>query len=113
MADQVDEIKQKIDIVGIISEYVDLKRAGRNYKALCPFHSEKSPSFMVSSELQIYKCFGCGESGDVYSFLQKYEGMEFYEALQHLANRAGVKLDPGTFKDSEGKKTHRSWTLRP
>ncbi|OGM11644.1 DNA primase [Candidatus Woesebacteria bacterium RBG_16_39_8b] len=105
MADQVDEIKQKIDIVGIISEYVDLKRAGRNYKALCPFHSEKSPSFMVSSELQIYKCFGCGESGDVYSFLQKYEGMEFYEALQHLANRTGIKLDPGTFKDSEGKKT--------
>ena len=105
MTDQVDEIKQKIDIVGIISEYVDLKRAGRNYKALCPFHSEKTPSFMVSSELQIYKCFGCGESGDVYSFLQKYEGMEFYEALQHLANRAGVKLDPGTFKDSEGKKT--------
>lgn len=105
MVDQTDEVKQKTDIVSLISEYVDLKKAGRNYRALCPFHSEKTPSFMVSSELQIYKCFGCGESGDVYSFLQKYEGMEFYEALQFLAERVGVKLAPSTFKDREGKKT--------
>src|SRR3989344_5775750 len=92
MADQVDEVKSKIDIVSLISEYVELKRAGRNYKALCPFHNEKSPSFMVSPELQIFKCFGCQKSGDVLTFLEEYEGMEFYEALKTLAEKAGIKL---------------------
>jgi DNA primase len=92
--DQVDEVKQKTDIVALISEYVELKKAGRNYRALCPFHGEKSPSFMVSPELQIYKCFGCGESGDAIAFLQKYEDMDFGEALEFLADRAGVKLAP-------------------
>ena len=92
MVDQVEEIKQKTDIVSLISEHIQLKKAGRNYKALCPFHSEKTPSFMVSPELQMFKCFGCGESGDIYSFLEKYEGMEFREALKLLADRAGVKL---------------------
>lgn len=92
MADQVDEVKQKTDIVSLISEYVQLKKAGRNYKALCPFHSEKTPSFMVSPELQIYKCFGCGKSGDTYSFLEEYEGMDFGEALRFLADRVGIKL---------------------
>jgi len=94
MADQVDEVKQKTDIVSLISEFIDLKKAGRNYKALCPFHSEKTSSFMVSPELQIYKCFGCGEAGDAFTFLEKYEGMDFYEALKFLAERAGVKLSP-------------------
>lgn len=94
MADQVEEVKQKTDIVSLISEHVDLKKAGRNYKALCPFHSEKTPSFMVSPELQMFKCFGCGESGDVYTFLQKHEGMDFPEALKFLADKAGVKLKP-------------------
>lgn len=92
--DQVDEVKQKTDIVSLISEHVELKRAGRNFKGLCPFHSEKSPSFMVSPELQIFKCFGCGESGDAFSFLEKHEGMEFYEALKFLADKAGIKLKP-------------------
>lgn len=91
---QVEEIKSKVDIVSVIAEHVNLKKAGRNFKANCPFHSEKTPSFVVSPELQIYKCFGCGESGDVISFLQKYEGMEFYEALKILADRVGVKLTP-------------------
>lgn len=90
--DQVEEIKQKVDIVELISEYVPLKRSGRNFKALCPFHSEKTPSFMVSPELSIFKCFGCGTSGDVYTFLQEMEGMEFAEALETLAKRTGVKL---------------------
>src|SRR3990172_8708818 len=94
MADQVDEVKSKIDIVSLISEYVELKRAGRNYKALCPFHSEKTPSFMVSPELQIFKCFGCQKSGDVIAFLEEYEGMDFYEALKFLAERVGVTLAP-------------------
>ncbi len=104
MADQVDEVKQKTDIVSLISEYLPLKKAGRNFKALCPFHAEKTPSFMVSPELQMYKCFGCGEGGDVYSFLEKYEGMEFGEALRFLAERAGVKpisFQPGTAGEKE------------
>jgi DNA primase len=92
MRDQVSEVKSKIDIVDIISEYIHLKKAGTNFKGLCPFHSEKSPSFMVNPELQIFKCFGCGESGDVFSFLEKYEGMEFYETLKYLANKVGIPL---------------------
>jgi DNA primase len=103
MSNQVDEVKSKVDIVSLIGEFVELKKAGSNFKGLCPFHSEKTPSFMVSPELQIFKCFGCGESGDVISFMQKYEGMEFYEALQFLAKRAGVKLKPISGED-KGKK---------
>ncbi|OGC96901.1 DNA primase [Candidatus Amesbacteria bacterium RIFCSPHIGHO2_01_FULL_48_32] len=98
--DQVEEIKQKIDIVELISEYVPLKRAGRNFKGLCPFHGEKTPSFMVNPELQIYKCFGCGEGGDAYSFVQKMEGMDFSEALKSLADRVGVKLE--SYRPSQG-----------
>src|SRR3990167_10353768 len=94
MNDQVAEVKSKTDIVAIIGERVTLKKAGRNYKGLCPFHAEKTPSFMVSPEIQIYKCFGCSSSGDAISFLEKYEGMEFYEALKYLADRVGIKLTP-------------------
>lgn len=90
--DEVEEVKSKVDIVALIGEYVDLKKAGRNYKGRCPFHSEKTPSFMVSGELQLYKCFGCGASGDVFSFLMAHEGMEFSEALKFLAGRVGVEL---------------------
>ena len=90
--DQVEEVKEKIDILEIVGERVTLKRAGRHYKGLCPFHSEKSPSFIVSPERQSYKCFGCGEGGDVFSFLQKYEGMSFLESLESLAKRVGVEI---------------------
>ncbi len=90
--DQVEEIKERVNIVDIIGERIELKKAGKNFKALCPFHQEKTPSFMVSPDLQIYKCFGCGESGDVFSFLEKYEGMSFFEALSYLAERLGIKL---------------------
>lgn len=92
MNDQVEEIKGKVDIVELIGQRVSLKKAGRHYKGLCPFHSEKSPSFIVSSERQSYKCFGCGEGGDVFSFLQKYEGLSFLEALETLAQKTGVEL---------------------
>ncbi len=90
--DQVEEVKQKTDIVSLINEYVPLKKAGRNFKANCPFHQEKTPSFIVSPELQIYKCFGCGETGDVFTFLEKQEGMDFAEALRFLADKVGVKI---------------------
>ncbi len=90
--DEVEEIKSKIDIVGLIGEYVPLKRAGVNWKGNCPFHNEKSPSFMVNAERQFYYCFGCHEGGDIFSFLQKKENLEFPEVLKILAHRAGVQL---------------------
>lgn len=90
--DQVDEVKSKVDIVEVISSYIPLKKAGRNLSGLCPFHSEKTPSFMVSPERQAFKCFGCSEGGDVFTFLEKMEGWEFRETLEELAKRVGVKL---------------------
>ena len=90
--DEITQIKQTLNIVDVLQGYVGLKKAGRNYKGTCPFHSENTASFMVSPELQIYKCFGCGESGDVFTFVQKIEGIEFFPALEILAERAGVKL---------------------
>lgn len=92
MANQIEEVKNKTDIVALISEYIEVKKAGRNYKANCPFHGEKTPSFMISPELQMYKCFGCGRHGDCFTFLEEHEGMEFGEALKYLAEKAGVKL---------------------
>ena len=86
-------IKDRLDIVQIIGEYIPIKKAGANWKANCPFHNEKSPSFMVNAEKQFWHCFGCGKGGDVFSFLQEMEGLEFSEALKILADRAGVKLD--------------------
>lgn len=91
----VDEIKERLDIVDVISEYVALKKAGRNYKALCPFHTEKTPSFIVFPEGQRWHCFGaCGTGGDVFTFIQKIENMDFAEALKFLARKAGVSLPP-------------------
>jgi len=89
---QVQTVKEAINIVEVIGERIDLNRSGGHFKACCPFHSEKSPSFFVSESMQRYKCFGCGESGDVITFLEKYEGMTFIEALEYLANRAGIVL---------------------
>lgn len=90
--DSVHEIKTKLDIVELVSTYLPLKRAGINYIGLCPFHEEKTPSFTVSSERQSFKCFGCGKGGDIFSFIMEREGLTFVEALQLLAQRAGVTL---------------------
>lgn len=84
------EIKEKTDIVSVISEYVSLRKAGRSLLGLCPFHSEKTPSFNVNAEKQFFYCFGCGAGGDVFSFLMKIENLEFIEAAHRLAERAGV-----------------------
>lgn len=102
--DQVEEVKRKIDIVGLISSFVPLKKAGKNFKGVCPFHTEKTPSFMVSPELQIFKCFGCGESGDIFTFIQKMEGLEFYDALKLLGERAGVKIQARSPSQEGGRK---------
>ncbi len=103
--DQVEQVKRKVDVVEVVGDYVALKKAGRNFKGLCPFHSEKTASFMVNPELQIYKCFGCGKGGDVISFIEEMEGVEFREALEMLADRAGVKLKPmGERKDRSEQK---------
>lgn len=89
----ISEIIDRNDIVDVISEYMTLKKAGTNYKCLCPFHSEKSPSFSVSSTKQIFNCFGCGVGGNVVTFIQKIERLEFVEALKLLADRAGIEVN--------------------
>ena len=88
----IDDVRQSNDIVDVISQYVRLKRSGRNYFGLCPFHNEKSPSFSVSPEKQIFHCFGCGVGGNVFKFLTKIEGINFVEAVQQLAERANIQL---------------------
>ena len=88
----IDDVRQSNDIVDVISQYVRLKRSGRNYFGLCPFHTEKSPSFSVSPEKQIFHCFGCGVGGNVFTFLTKIEGINFVEAVQLLAERANIQL---------------------
>ena len=88
----IDEIRRNNDIVNIVSQYVALKRSGRNYFGLCPFHNEKSPSFSVSQDKQIFHCFGCGVGGDVFRFIQKVENIDFREAIGILAEKAGITL---------------------
>lgn len=99
--DIVEEVRQRTDIVDVISSYVHLKRSGSNYTGLCPFHNEKTPSFSVSPNKQMYYCFGCGAGGNVFTFLMEYENLTFPESLVQLAEQAGVNLPEQTISNEE------------
>lgn len=103
MNSDVEEIKSRLNIVDVLSEYIRLEKAGTNFKARCPFHNEKSPSFMVSEDKQIWHCFGCGKGGDIFGFVMEMEGLEFREVLILLAEKAGVPVRKFN-AETEGKK---------
>lgn len=103
----VEEIRLKNDIAGVISGYVKLQKKGGNYWGCCPFHNEKTPSFSVSEDRQMYHCFGCGVSGNVYTFLMKYENYSFQEAVKALAERAGVSLPEAEYSEEQRRKADR------
>jgi len=107
----IEKVKNKIDIVDFIQSYIPLKKMGWNYKVACPFHNEKSPSFVVSPERQIWHCFGCGKGGDVFRFLMEYEHIEFAESLKYLADRAGIKLSGPVHKTEAEKKRETIYAL--
>ena len=111
MDNQVEEIKQKLNIVDVIGKYLPLKKRGRHFIACCPFHNEKTPSFTVSPELQIFKCFGCGKAGDVFTFLQEREHIDFKDALEELAKMAGITLIKNPQSEAVESKEKRLITL--
>lgn len=112
MERSVEDIKNKIDIVDFIGSYVTLKKRGKHYIGLCPFHQEQTPSFTVSAERQMWYCFGvCKEGGDVVSFLMKYDNISFREALQELARIAGIKIESLTISDSKSDKREKIYTV--
>ena len=99
--DDVERIKQKLDVADIIGSYIPIKKAGRNFKAVCPFHNEKSPSFVISPERQIWHCFGCNKGGDVFTFIEEYERVDFSEALKLLADKANITLTKTVFRTKQ------------
>ena len=107
----IEEVRQKNDIVDVISGYVGLQKKGSNYTCCCPFHSEKTPSFSVNRSRQIYKCFGCGEGGNVVTFVMKYENCTFPEAIKILAEKAGVELPQMEYSEEQKKKETRRQRL--
>src|SRR5690606_35769072 len=105
----IQQIKDRLNIVDVIGDYLKLQKAGANYKALCPFHNEKTPSFSISTARQNYHCFGCGASGDVIEFVKEIEGLDFPETIKLLADRAGVNLQQVDY--GENKKQNRLFRL--
>ncbi len=97
----IDDIRAKADIVDVIGRYLEIKKVGRNYRSLCPFHDDKNPSFYISPEKQIYHCFGCGKSGDVIKFVQEMEGCSFVEAVVKLGKQVGINVEPYLRTDKE------------
>ncbi|NVN97221.1 DNA primase, partial [Candidatus Nomurabacteria bacterium] len=107
MSSSVPKIKERLSIVDVISSYIQVEQSGKNFKAKCPFHNEKTPSFFISPDRGTYYCFGCGEKGDIFSFVEKFEGADFMGALKLLAERAGVKLEyERTDKDKDKKELY-------
>ena len=100
----IEEVRTRNDIVDVISDYVRLQKKGSSYFGLCPFHNEKSPSFSVSRQKQMYYCFGCGAGGNVFTFLMEYENFSFMEAVKFLADRAGIALPEAEYsKENKGR----------
>src|SRR3989344_2218818 len=97
MNSSVEQIKERLSIEEVVSSYIKLEITGANLKAKCPFHNEKTPSFFVSPARESYYCFGCGASGDIFTFVEEFEGLDFKGALKMLANRAGVSLPAYTY----------------
>ena len=88
----IDKIKDRLSIEEVVSSYIQIEKAGKNLKARCPFHNEKTPSFYISPDRGSYYCFGCGAKGDIFTFVEQFEGLDFYGALKQLAQKAGVTL---------------------
>ncbi|MEI7688964.1 MAG: DNA primase [Candidatus Nomurabacteria bacterium] len=104
MSSSVEKIKERLSIVDVISSYIQVEQSGKNFKAKCPFHNEKTPSFFISADRGTYYCFGCGEKGDIFSFVEKFEGADFMGALKLLAERAGVVLETQNRNNKEDNK---------
>ena len=109
----VEELKNQINIVDVVGRVVPLKRAGANYKGVCPFHSEKTPSFVVSEQKQIFTCFGCGASGDVIEFTKRYYNLDFAEAVEKLANDQPLEERYCDHALEGNWKGHRELHIRP
>lgn len=109
--DQIKELKDRLDIVDIISEYINLKRVGSNFKGLCPFHNEKTPSFMVSRDRNSFHCFGCHERGDVISFIMKIENLSYVDAIKFLADKAGMILDETEYSQEKINRINRMYEI--
>jgi len=107
MNSPVDKIKERLSIVDVISSYLQVNESGKNYKAKCPFHNEKTPSFFISPDRGTYYCFGCGAKGDIFSFVQQFEGTDFLGSLKLLAEKAGIELS--SFRSSESKDDKERW----